>query len=103
MAKRTNAPIEVVEHELANLASIEPDVDENSTAHQGKGQSVLYKDGSREWRDEVDYGIGGDNIYTYGGDHLRDGGTPDGDSPVGNGDGGPYGKKDSYLVSEQNF
>ena len=80
-----------------------PEIHTNSAAHQGKGQSVLYKDGSREWREEVTYGIAGDNIYTRGGDAQRDGGTPDGDGPTGNGIGGPYGRQDSYLVSEKNY
>jgi len=82
---------------------VQPEAGTNSAAHQGKGQSVLYKDGSREWREEVTSGLSGDNIYTRGGDYFRDGGTGGGDGPTGNGDGGPYGRKDSYLVSETNF
>ena len=82
---------------------VEPDEQANSAAHQNKGQSILYKDGSREWREEVTYGLGGDNIYTRGGDYNRNGGTPDGIAPAGNGDGGPYGRQDSYLVSEMNY
>jgi len=87
---------------LDNRAAL-PGVRANSIAHQGKGQSVLYKDGSREWREDVTVGIGGDNIYTHGGSERDGFGVRDGAAPADNGDGGPHGMPDSYLVSEKNF
>jgi len=77
-------------------------VDANSAAHQGKGQNVLYKDGHVKFEKEVTCGINGDNIYTYGGDPDLGGGDAEGAPPAGNGDGGPLGKKDAYLVLEYN-
>ena len=74
---------------------IEPNVMANSAAHWGKGQNVLYKDGSVKFEKSPTVGISGDNIYTYGGD-------PAGIPPVGNGDGFPAGEKDAYLVGERN-
>jgi type II secretory pathway pseudopilin PulG len=72
------------------------DVHANSAAHQGRGQNVLYKDGSVRFETTVTVGIEGDNIYTYGGD-------PNGTPPAGNGDGFPADEKDAYLVGEQNY
>jgi len=74
---------------------IEPNVMANSAAHGGKGQNVLYKDGSVRFEKRPTVGIREDNIYTYGGE-------PAGIPPAGNGDGFPAGEKDAYLVGERN-
>jgi len=81
---------------LDNRSEADIDPHRNSAAHQGLGQNVLYKDGRVEWRKDVTCGIGGDNIYTYGGD-------PNGIIPENNGYGGPFGIYDTYLVSEKNY
>jgi hypothetical protein len=73
-----------------------PEIDDNSASHQGKGQNVLYRDGSVQFETSPNVGIGGDNIYTYGDD-------PNGTPPYGNGDGIPFSPTDAYLVGEQNF
>jgi hypothetical protein len=75
---------------------VDPNVVDNSASHGGKGQNVLYKDGSVRFEKTVTVGINGDNIYTYGGGTE---GTP----PAGNGDGAPLNYQDAYLVGEQNF
>jgi len=79
------------------------DVNSNSAAHLGKGQNVLYRDGHVKFETKVTVGLGGDNIYTYGGDPWLGGGDPNGTPPVDNGDGFPVGYKDAYLVGEKNF
>jgi len=88
---------------LDNRSMADEDEHRNSTAHQDKGQNVLYKDNSLEWRADVTYGIGGDNIYTHGGNEADGFGVGDGEIPTGNGDSGPNGRPDAYLVSELNF
>jgi len=85
-----------------NILYLEPGVKENAAAHQGKGQNVLYKDGHVKFEKEVTCGINGDNIYTYGGDPYLGGGDAEGTPPADNGDGGPLGEKDAYLVLEYN-
>jgi len=60
--------------------SPDPNLHDNSAAHQGKGQNVLYKDGSVTFEKSVTVGIGGNNIYTYG-DPETGGGDPNGHSP----------------------
>ena len=82
---------------------LEGGVSTNSAAHQGKGQNVLYRDGSVRFERQVTVGIAGDNIYTYGGDPWLGGGDPNGTPPAGNGNGFPLGEKDAYLVGEQNY
>jgi len=80
--------------------------DQPSAAHQGKGQNVLFKDGSAEFiKGAPTVGLGEDNIYTYGADNNVEmgGGTPEGTAPTGNGDGGPTGERDAYLVVEKNY
>ncbi len=81
------------------------DSNSNSAVHEGLGQNVLYRDGSVRFERSPKVGIGGDNIYTYGGDPWTGGGDPIGIGPVENGDyeGVPIGEKDAFLVSEQNF
>jgi len=88
---------------LDNRSMDDEDTNRNSTAHQDKGQNVLYKDNSVEWRDDVTYGLAGDNIYTHGGSEADGFGVGDGEIPTGNGDSGPNGRPDAYLVSELNF
>jgi len=85
-----------------NILYQQPGVGDNSAAHQGKGQNVLYKDGHAKFEKNVTCGINGDNIYTYGGDPDFGGGDGAGTAPVSNGDGGPLGEKDAYLVLEYN-
>jgi len=81
------------------------DVRQPSFAHQEKGQNVLFKDGRVDFvKGEPTVGIGKDNIYTHApmsGDRPE-GGSPDGTPPTGDGDGGPEGENDAYLVSETN-
>jgi prepilin-type N-terminal cleavage/methylation domain-containing protein len=88
---------------LDNRAMDDTSTDRNSAAHQDKGQNVLYKDNSVEWREDPTFGLDGDNIYTRGGSEESRYGVQDGTIPTGNGDGGPHGIPDSYLVSEKNF
>jgi len=78
--------------------------DQNSFAHLGRGQNVLFQDGSAKFvRANPTVGIEGDNIYTYGADPNRGGSDPVGIPPEGNGDNsGPAGYNDAYLVSEKN-
>jgi hypothetical protein len=76
--------------------AIEPNVGDNSASHGGKGQNVLYKDGSVKFEKTVTVGLNGDNIYTYGG-------GPEGTPPTGNGDGFPADYNDAYLVGEKNY
>ena len=71
------------------------DANSNSAVHNGLGQNVLYMDGSVRFERGPKVGIGGDNIYTYGG-------GPGGTGPTENGDGVPFDKNDAYLVSELN-
>jgi len=90
-----------------NILYLQPEVGDNSATHQGKGQNVLYKDAHVKFEKGVGCGINGDNIYTYDDntdpEHLDAGaGNPDGQPPQGNGDGGPLGEKDAYLVLEYN-
>jgi hypothetical protein len=81
------------------------DIASNSACHQGKGQNVLYKDGSSRWERSPQVGIGADNIYTYGGDITQNIGDPDGTAPSGNGDifAVPTCQNDALLVSEENI
>jgi len=79
------------------------DVSINSAAHLGRGQNVLYRDGRVKFETRVTVGLGGDNIYTYGGDPWLGGGDPNGTPPVDNGDGFPEGYRDAYLVGEKKF
>jgi hypothetical protein len=81
------------------------DSNSNSVVHEGLGQNVLYKDGSVRFDRSPKVGIGGDNIYTYGGYWQTGGGDPNGIGPVENGDpyAVPQGTNDALLVSEQNF
>ncbi|MHC4474046.1 MAG: type II secretion system protein [Planctomycetota bacterium] len=83
--------------------ALSPGLQSNSVCHGGRGQNVLYKDGSVKFETSVTVGLGGDNIYTYGGDYATGGGDPNGTPPLGNGDGAPVGSKDAYLVGEQNY
>jgi len=76
--------------------AVEPEVGDNSAAHLGKGQNVLYHDGSVSFEKDPKVGIEGDNIYTYGGD-------PNGTAPAANGDGAPVGLKDAFLVMDKNY
>jgi hypothetical protein len=80
-----------------------PEVGDNSASHQGKGQNVLYRDGSVRFETEVTVGIAGDNIYTYATDPNLGGGDPNGTPPTGNGTGFPFGERDAYLVGEKNY
>jgi hypothetical protein len=80
-----------------------PEVGDNSASHQGKGQNVLYRDGSVRFETEVTVGIAGDNIYTYATDPNLGGGDPNGTPPIGNGTGFPFGERDAYLVGEKNY
>jgi hypothetical protein len=66
------------------------------------GQNVLYKDGSVRFEASPKVGIGGDNIYTYGGYWQTGGGDPNGTGPMDDGDGVPMGVNDAFLVSENN-
>jgi type II secretory pathway pseudopilin PulG len=77
-----------------NATDVDPN--SNSAAHQGLGQNVLYMDGSVRFERSPKVGIGGDNIYTYGG-------GPEGTGPAANGEGFPADRDDAYLVSEQNY
>jgi hypothetical protein len=86
-----------------DMNAIGGDVNSNSAAHLGRGQNVLYRDGHVRFETRVTVGLGGDNIYTYGGDPWLGGGDPEGTPPAGNGDGFPEGAKDAYLVGEKNF
>ncbi|MHC4644958.1 MAG: hypothetical protein ACYTBJ_05630 [Planctomycetota bacterium] len=79
----------------------DPQVGDNSAAHLGRGQNVLYRDGSTRFEKTVTVGINGDNIYTYG-DYGSGGGDPNGTPPVGNGDGAPSGQNDAYIVGDRN-
>ena len=82
------------------------DIDQNganSSNHQEYGQNVLRKNGSVSFERSPQVGIGRDNIYTYGGDPLKNTGDPDGTSPTKNGDGAPISQNDAYLVLEQNY
>jgi type II secretory pathway pseudopilin PulG len=81
----------------------EAEVGDNSASHQGKGQNVLYRDGSVRFETEVTVGIAGDNIYTYATSSGFGGGDPNGMPPAGNGRGFPLGERDAYLVGEQNY
>jgi len=83
--------------------AVDPNVSSNSAAHGGRGQNVLFKDGSVKLLTTPTAGIRADNIYTYGGDPALAGGDPQGTPPVRNGDGGPTGRNDAYLVSEVNY
>ncbi len=91
------------------------DIDEyggNSLSHQGKGQNVLFKNGGVRFERHAGVGVGGDNIYTYGGDAITNTGTGEGTSPKipggedssnGNPDAVPFCENDALLVSEENF
>ena len=78
------------------------DSNSNSDVHERLGQNVLYKDGSVRFERSPKVGIGGDNIYTYGGHPVSGGGDPNGTGPMDNGDGVPVGTNDALLVSERN-
>jgi type II secretory pathway pseudopilin PulG len=80
-----------------------PGIHSNSVCHGGRGQNVLYKDGSVKFETSVTVGLAGDNIYTYGQDTEDGGADPNGIPPAANGDGAPMGFKDAYLVGEQNY
>ncbi|MHC4478888.1 MAG: type II secretion system protein [Planctomycetota bacterium] len=89
-----------------NAISPDLNIHSNSAAHRGKGQNVLFKNISVEFTREVTCGIGGDNIYTFGGDANKNIGDPDGTAPTGAGatsGGAPVCQRDSYLVGEQNY
>ncbi len=75
----------------------------NSANHQGKGQNVLYKNGGVSFKKTPQAGVGGDNIYTYGGDPNTHIGDSKGTAPNGNGDGAPVCMYDAYLVLETNY
>jgi hypothetical protein len=77
-------------------------VGDNAATHEGRGQNVLFKDGSVDFSMVPTCGLRDDNIYTYGGDRNLGGGTPEGTAPAGDGDGAPLGPKDAYLVVEWN-
>jgi type II secretory pathway pseudopilin PulG len=79
------------------------EVGDNSASHRGKGQNVLYRDGSVRFETKVNVGIAGDNIYTYATSSSLGGGDPNGTPPAGNGRGFPFGERDAYLVGEQNY
>jgi hypothetical protein len=68
----------------------------NSACHFGRGQNVLYKDGSVVFEHTVTVGIKDNNIYTY------DNPTA-GTEPVDNGEGFSLDDTDAYLVSEKNW
>ncbi len=80
------------------------DSNSNSDVHERLGQNVLYKDGSVRFETSPKVGIGGDNIYTYGGNPVSGGGDPNGTGSGSNGN--PYaipvGNNDALLVSERN-
>jgi hypothetical protein len=86
------------------------DVTANSASHQGKGQNVLYKNGSMSFERNPQVGVGSDNIYTYSAlpESINQNiGDPDGIAPadsVGNidFDSAPVSQNDSYLVLELN-
>ena len=88
----------------------EDEVTSNSATHQGKGQNVLYKNGSLSFERHPQVGVGSDNIYTYSGlnESINQNiGDPEGKEPVdasGNVDytSGPLAQNDSYLVLEKN-
>jgi prepilin-type N-terminal cleavage/methylation domain-containing protein len=98
------APVAADRNPHLDKNAVDPDKDDGTASHQGKGQNVLFKNTSVRFsknsgdddEDGVGVGIGGDNIYTY---HLA-GETY---SPEENGDGAPESPKDAYLVSEQNY
>jgi len=79
------------------------DIKANSLSHGGKGQNVLFKGGNASWEQTPLVGMGGDNIYTYGGNPLIGGGTDEGDAPNENGLALPKGLKDACLVLEEDF
>jgi type II secretory pathway pseudopilin PulG len=82
--------------------AVAPEIHSNSMCHGGRGQNVLYKDGSVKFETGVTVGLGGDNIYTYG-EAEPGSGDPNGTPPAGNGDSGLMNPKDAYLVGEQNY
>jgi type II secretory pathway pseudopilin PulG len=82
--------------------AVAPEIHSNSMCHGGRGQNVLYKDGSVRFETGVTVGLGGDNIYTYG-EAEPSSGDPNGTPPAGDGDGAPMGLTDAYLVGEQNY
>jgi prepilin-type N-terminal cleavage/methylation domain-containing protein len=81
---------------------VEPKVGDNAETHEGRGQNVLFKDGSVDFSMVPTCGLKDDNIYTYGGEKELGGGTPEGTAPAGDGIGAPQGPKDAYLVIEWN-
>ncbi|MHC4646279.1 MAG: hypothetical protein ACYTBJ_12330 [Planctomycetota bacterium] len=83
--------------------AVDPQVGDNSVAHLGKGQNVLYQDGSVSFEKNPKVGIEGDNIYTYASDPNTGGSDRDGTPPAGNGDGTPAGLKDAFLVMDRNY
>ncbi|HUW19787.1 MAG TPA: hypothetical protein VMW16_10845 [Sedimentisphaerales bacterium] len=88
------APVCADRNPFLDRNAVGPQIGDNSAAHGGKGQNVLYKNGSVKFEKTVTVGIGGDNIYTYGG-------GPTGTAPTGNGIGAPAGYNDAYLVHEK--
>ncbi|MHC4474049.1 MAG: hypothetical protein ACYTEL_00280 [Planctomycetota bacterium] len=80
-----------------------PGLQSNSVCHGGRGQNVLYKDGSVKFERTVTVGIAGDNIYTYAPRRYPPTGDPEGTPPTGSGDGAPLTGADAYLVGEQNY
>ncbi len=82
----------------------------NSASHQREGQNVLFQDGHVSFEKYPNVGIENDNIYKSWGRPI--GGLTgtarqkflqvEGIGPVGLGRGGPWGRKDAFLVGENN-
>ncbi|MBL7134155.1 MAG: type II secretion system protein [Phycisphaerae bacterium] len=66
----------------------------NSPNHKGLGQNVTQAGGSTRFVERADVGVDGDNIYTRAARQTDPGGTV----PVGGGDVGPAGPRDTFLV-----
>jgi prepilin-type N-terminal cleavage/methylation domain-containing protein len=88
----------------ADLELIGIDRSDNSVCHgDGEGQNVLFKDNSVSFHKTPNVGLREDHIYTYDATReIREGGSQFGTRPLNNGDGGPKGFKDAYLVGEKN-
>jgi len=76
-------------------------INDNSAAHQGKGQNVMFKDGSTTFKDGPEVGLGNNNIWLFGDDPAA--GTP-GAGPSDTGVPGevPQFEADAFLVNERN-
>jgi prepilin-type N-terminal cleavage/methylation domain-containing protein len=74
----------------------------NSASHYNKGQNVLYKDGSVNFKDNPCVGVDDDNIYLYR--EAADDDPTGGIAPDGDGDelAFPAEEDDAFLVSEKN-